>query len=385
MARRVLLLVTLVVVLIAVPTASGRLTTHPVPTGGFSIALPSTWVDLSQATPALLKQLEKAPSFRAFAQAASTNGALKLIAVDPAAKGEVYMSVGAARVGPVTLDQVATVSASELKKTLGSKSSVSMTKVQLAAGPAYRLHVAKNGAPNQTDEYVLLRDQVEYGIAFVAPSSSWTKREASFTSSARTFRFLQGPDLTHVVLAGTQVGKGYKLSAFPFGTSFIGEATLDLCAAQYPSEALRTGRLQVRYLHKGKGVDVSNEVVRYVSGGAQQALGEVSAVARACAKTPSVLKQGTTKEVYKVSPLKDPKLPAGTVAVRLEISVTKGKQTQTQVGIAIYMVKGDTLSGVYTFVAKGTTYADAKRIAFHAAEQSAHNLGAKSGSSGFTA
>ena len=38
-------------------------------------------------------------------------------------------------------------------------------------------------------------------------------------------------------------------------------------------------------------------------------------------------------------------------------------------------MKGDTLSGVYTFVGKGTTFADAQRIAFHAAEQSAHNLG----------
>jgi hypothetical protein len=89
------------------------------------------------------------------------------------------------------------------------------------------------------------------------------------------------------------------------------------------------------------------------------------------------------KEVYTVAPLKDPKLPAGTVAVKLTITVSKGSRHQQQTGVAIYQVKGDTLSGVYAFVGKGTTYADAQRIAFHAAEQSAKSLGG--GSTGFTA
>src|SRR6185437_679044 len=196
--------------------------------------------------------------------------------------------------------------------------------------------------------------------------TTWKKHEALFTSSARSFRFLASPNLSKIILSPAQVGKGYKLSAFPFGTSFIGESTLDLCAASYPSEGLRTGRLQVRYTPKGSGVDVSNEIVRYASGGAQEAIGEVATVARACAKTPAVLTQGNVKEVYKVAPLKDPKLPSGAVAVKLTITVSKGKQKQAQTGVAIYQVKGDTLSGVYAFVGKGSSYADAQRIAFHA-------------------
>jgi hypothetical protein len=185
-----------------------------------------------------------------------------------------------------------------------------------------------------------------------------------------------------VVLAQNQVGPGYKVGSYPFGSSFIGEPTLDLCAASYPSEALRTARLQVRYSHKGSGIEVSNEVVRYTAGGAAQALKEVGAVAQACAVKPAVLTNGTLKETYSVSPLKDPKLPAGAVVVKLTITVSKGKQHQTQTGLAIYQVKGDTLSGVYAFVGKGTTFAETEKIAFHAAEQSAKNLGLTLASSG---
>ncbi len=371
-------------VVLSAQASAATFRTFPVPTAGFAIGLPSSWIDIAKAAPAVLGQLEKVPSFRAFAQAASQNGSLKLIAADPAGKGTVYMNVGAARLpGPYSVKQVANATAAQLKKTLGPKSSVSATPVKLSAGPAYRIHLSKKGSPNETDEYVLVKDQVEYVIVFVAPHTTWKKHEALFTSSARSFRFLPSPNLSKVILSASQVGKGYKLSSFPFGTSFIGEPTLDLCAATYPSEGLRVGRLQVRYTPKGSGVDVSNEIVRYTSGGAQQALGQVASVARACAKTPAVLTQGTIKEVYTVAPLKDPKLPAGTVAVKLTITVSKGSRHQKQTGVAIYQVKGDTLSGVYAFVGKGSTYADAQRIAFHAAEQSAKNLGG--GSTGFTA
>jgi hypothetical protein len=369
-------------------TASAEsMRTFPVPTGGFVIGLPSSWIDVTKAAPAVLQQLERVPSFRAFAQAASQNGSLKLIAADTAGKGTVYMNVGAARLpGAYSVRQVAVATAAQLKKALGPKSSVSASPVRLTAGPAYRIHLSKKGTPNETDEYVLVKDQVEYVIVYVAPHATWKKHEPLFTSSARSFRFLPSPNLSKVILSPAQVGKGYKLSTFPFGTSFIGEATLDLCAASYPSEALRVGRLQVRYTPrgpKGSGVDVSNEVVRYTSGGAQQAIGEVASVARACAKTPAVLTNGNVKEVYTVAPLKDPKLASGAVAVKLTITVSKGKKKHAQIGLAIYQVKGDTLSGVYAFVGTGSSYADAQRIAFHAAEQSAKNLGG--GSTGFTA
>jgi len=69
--------------------------------------------------------------------------------------------------------------------------------------------------------------------------------------------------------------------------------------------------------------------------------------------------------------------------VKLRITVSSGKQTKTQTGVAIYQVKGDTLSGVYAFAGRTSSFAQARRLAFHAAEQSAKNLGG--GSTGFTA
>src|SRR5262249_37172160 len=151
-----------------------------------------------------------------------------------------------------------------------------------------------------------------------------------FAKSAQSFRLVPGPNLSKIVLKGSQVGAGYKLTMFPFGNSFIGEPTLDLCGAAYSSETLRTGRLQVRYTRPGKSVAVSTEVVTYAGAGAQQALEEVASVAKACAHKPVVLTSGSLTETYKVSPLTDPKLPAGSVVVKLEITATDGKKKVTQ-------------------------------------------------------
>jgi hypothetical protein len=377
MFRPVAVAFVLACVVLPVPASAASMRVYPVPTGGFSLSLPSTWVDVGSLGSAQLKQLEKVPTFKAFVAQASQNAALRLAAIDPAAKGNVYMDAGAVRVGTVSGTEVVAETIAALKKSLGKKVSAVSTPVKLAAGPAYRLHLSEKGLPNETDEYLFVHDQIEYGIIYVAPRTAWSKYGPIFAASAKSFRLLPGPNLSHVVLAGSQVGAGYTMEAYPFGNSIIGEATLDLCAASYPSEILRTGRLQVRYAHGGKGLAVSNEVVTYVPGGAKEALSEVTEVAKACAKKPAVLKQGGVTETYKVSLLKDPRLPAGAIAVRIEIDLAKGKKHSTQTGVAVYQVKGNMLSGLYTFVGKGTTFGDAEKLGFHAAEQSAKNLGAK--------
>ena len=77
-------------------------------------------------------------------------------------------------------------------------------------------------------------NQVEYLILYVAPATKWPAYSALFDASARSFRLLPGPDLSSVVLSNAEVGAGYKGSVIPGGDSFIGEATLDLCAGSYP-------------------------------------------------------------------------------------------------------------------------------------------------------
>ncbi len=377
MFRRALSLAAVSAVLVAAPAAAAPLTTYKVPTGGFSLGLPKSWVDVTQAAPAVLKQLERVKAFKAFAQAASASGALKLIAADPASAGKAYMDVGVERVGAVSLQKIAAATRSEISTTLAGKAKVTSTIVHLAAGPADLLHVVGSAAsePNETDEYMVVRNQIEYVLVYVAPTKNWSDYASTFASSAATFAFVPAPDLRRVVLTGAQVGSGYKLAAFPGGTSFIGETTLDLCAGTYPSETLRTGRLQVSYSHPANTVAVSNEVVTYVPGGAQLALAEVTDVARSCARKPVTTTANGVTTTFKTMPLTDKQLPPGAVVVKLEIHAHAGKKHANETGIAIYQVKGDTLSGVYTFVAKGTTFAQAERIAFHAALESAGNLG----------
>jgi hypothetical protein len=377
MTARALGLVALLLALAAAPAAAAPLRIYQVPTGGFSLGVPSSWLNVTAAAPAVLKQLERVPAFRAFALAASQSGALKLIAADPVSGGRAYMDVGVERVGAIPLQAIAAATRNEIVRTVRGRAAVSTTKVTLPAGPAYLIHVA--GTPqataNDTYEYLLVHDQVEYVLVYVAPAAVWTAYAGLFSSSAGTFGFVQPPDLSRVVLAGAQVGSGYRVAAFPGGNSFIGEATLDLCAGTYPSETLRTGRLQVTYSHPANTVAVSNEVVTYVPGGARKALAEVTSVARSCASKPVVRSAGGVTTTFRAAPLRDPQLP-GAVAVKLVINARMGTRHATQTGVAIYQIRGDTLSGVYTFVAKGTTLADAERVAFHAALESARNLGA---------
>jgi hypothetical protein len=397
MFRRALSLAAVLAVLVVAPAAAAPLTTYTVPTGGFSLGLPRSWVDVTGAAPAVLKQLERVKAFRAFAQAASASGALKLIAADPSSAGKAYMDVGVERVGAISLQKIAAATRGEISTTLAGKAKVTATIVHLAAGPAELLHVVGSPAleQNETDEYMVVRDQIEYVLVYVAPTANWSAYASTFARSAATFTFVPAPDLHRVVLTGAQVGSGYKLAAFPGGTSFIGETTLDLCAGTYPSETLRTGRLQVSYSHPANTVGVSNEVVTYAPGGAQLALAEVAGVARSCAQKPVTKTANGVTTTFKTTPLPDRQLPPGAVVVKIEIQARSGKKRANETGVAIYQVKGNTLSGVYTFVAKGTTFAQAERVAFHAALESARNLGLaghakvkpkpKSGGGGFVA
>ena len=348
-------------------SSGAKLVDLNVPTGGFSLAVPGTWKLVTTPVPQLA--------------AAAKDGTLKLFVADPAVKGSVYMNVFAQRLGSVPVQNVASSTAAAIRKSLGKKAKVTNTPFPMSAGTAYVIHIeGKASGTNDSDEFLLMHDGVEYAVIYVASPSLWAKYQSTFLASVRSFKYLASPNLNPVVLKGSQVGHGYKLAAFPGGTSFIGEPTLDLCAGSYPSETLRTGRLQVEYTHPKKTVSVSNEVVTYVTGGAKEAFAEVSKVAKSCSAKAVVKTANGVTVVYKTSLLRDPKLP-GALSVKIVEEQSKGKQHVTETGVAVYQIKGDTLSGVYVFVDPGTTFADAERVAFHAAEQSRDNL-SRSPSSG---
>ena len=86
-------------------------------------------------------------------------------------------------------------------------------------------------------------------------------------------------------------------------------------------------------------------------------------------------RRGADRLTTSASLLTDHKLLSGAVAVRLHITGVVGGKHVDQTGVAIYQVKGNTLSGVYTYAGAGSPPAQAMRIGLHAAEESAGNLG----------
>ena len=136
------------------------------------------------------------------------------------------------------------------------------------------------------------------------------------------------PNVGKLILKPAQVGKGYARFERRDGVG-VTTPTLNLCRRTgYPSEKLRTARLQVDYLKRGVTIGLSNEVVAYKSGGAKQAMREVRRHALHCPKTPIVTGEpGLPPLTVTITPITDAKLLKGYLAVRVRVTGTvKGKR-----------------------------------------------------------
>jgi hypothetical protein len=185
------------------------------------------------------------------------------------------------------------------------------------------------------------------------------------------------PNVNKLVLQPTQVGNGYQLYARPDGIGVKNTVTLDLCGRKnYPSEKLRMTRLQVNYAAKGKNLGLSNEVVTYKPGGAQQAMREVTQHAMHCPTTPIVTGEaGVPPLRFTITRLSDSKLLKGYLAVKIRVRGTvtlNGKARKVdQTSYAVYQRLGNVLSGTYSY---GPNTPAQLAFELHAAEQSAQNL-----------
>ena len=122
--RRLLLLAIAVLALTTASTASAgpRWHTYRIETGGFSVGLPSSWIDVTRtATPAILKELARNRLPKAVAELAGRVEAIKLVAGDAAPSSQAFMDVGVDRVGAIGLDRLAAETARELKQTARSR------------------------------------------------------------------------------------------------------------------------------------------------------------------------------------------------------------------------------------------------------------------------
>jgi hypothetical protein len=181
------------------------------------------------------------------------------------------------------------------------------------------------------------------------------------------------PNLAKLVLKPSAVGSGYILVQRSDGKG-TAQRTLDLCGTKnYPSETLRTGRLQVDYLKQNAKLALSNEVVTYAPGGAAKAMNEVAQHAATCPSKPIAF-EGQPPLRYKITRITDSKLLHGSVAMRIDVSGKINGKPVSAIRFAIYQRLGNVLSGVYSYADNSVSGAAQERFVLHAAEASAKAL-----------
>jgi hypothetical protein len=191
---------------------------------------------------------------------------------------------------------------------------------------------------------------------------------ASFAVAASAF----SPEkkVERAVLRAAEIGPGSITRQIPAGNVVQGQVTLDLCGFTFRSERLRVARLQLSYIrNNGTGPFLSNEVVAYKRGGAAKAMRELRTAVAHCPKgfvKSTVPGAGLIKNRF--DPIKSSRFLPGSIGLINHITEKVKKKTLRFDSLLVYQVRGNVLSGVYSFgVVELPTVV-------HAAEQSARNL-----------
>ena len=155
--------------------------------------------------------------------------------------------------------------------------------------------------------------------------------------------------LQRLVVRQVDVSPANTVQLLDGGNLVKGQTTLDLCNGRYPSESLRSARLQVvEYDGAGSGV-LSTEAVLYRHGrDAVQAMGEVRSVAKACPHGPVVspVNEPTVTTRFQAPPDRSWPKVAG-VTRQAYAFTTTDVAGLTETHIAVYLQRGRLLEGVY--------------------------------------
>jgi hypothetical protein len=163
-------------------------------------------------------------------------------------------------------------------------------------------------------------------------------------SNDRSAQFLQ-----RLVVRQSDVPSADTVQLLDGGNAVTGETTLDLCNGTYPSEALRSARLQVvEYDGAGSGV-LSTEAVLYRHGGdAVQAMNEIRSVAARCPDSPVVSPVGEPTIITGFQSRPDGSWPKVDGVTRQAYAFTTTDSLGvTDTHIAVYLQRGRVLEGVY--------------------------------------
>lgn len=162
------------------------------------------------------------------------------------------------------------------------------------------------------------------------------------------------------VLPGLVVRQGdvpasNSVQLLPAGNRVAGQTTLDLCNGTYPSEALRTARLQVvEYLPDNSPV-LSTEAVLYrTAADAGQGMKELASVVASCPGRPVVSPVGEQTVTTKFQAAPDGSWPkVDSVQRQAYAFTTTGSLGGTDDHIAVYLRRGRVLEGLYFSQPKG--------------------------------
>jgi hypothetical protein len=155
--------------------------------------------------------------------------------------------------------------------------------------------------------------------------------------------------LSGLVVAQADVASTVTVQRIPNGGQVAGEATLDLCNGTFPSESLRTARLQVAALDAQGNANLSTEAVLYSNPPATaQAFAELKAVAAKCPASPVVSPVGEATTTTRFNAAPDAAWPQVSGVERVAFdSVSTDQSSQAQHSIAVYLRRGRVLMGVY--------------------------------------
>jgi hypothetical protein len=125
--------------------------------------------------------------------------------------------------------------------------------------------------------------------------------------------------------------------------------TLDLCNGTFPSEALRTARLQVSAIDDQRQTALSTEAVLYSSGsGTADAFSQLKDTAAKCPPAPVESPVGLPTVTTRFGPVPDTGWPQVATVERLAFSFDSTDETgQTDHSVAVYLRRGRALVGVY--------------------------------------
>ena len=128
-----------------------------------------------------------------------------------------------------------------------------------------------------------------------------------------------------------------------------GQVTLDVCNADYPSEQLRTNRLQVVARNDQGDTALSTEAVAYRSGDATaQAFTELKAAAANCPAGPVTSPVGEPTSTTHFNAAPDANWLATATVDRLAFDmVTTDDGGDTNHSLAVYLRRGRVLLGLY--------------------------------------